>query len=172
MKLTRPILALIALALVGFGLYRRTHPANVTPLDSGNGPVFEIHSVAITNNLDLGEFTVPAKSTHDVPITADESQMRNARLLGYFSAGGTGLEVLLLDEAQYQRFQNHSAPSEYLYLSKSAPNGTIDVTLPHGGKYYLVFDNSASDSTTTVKANLAVKGEMDRVEAPSSEKKK
>ena len=172
MKLTRPILGVVALALVGFGLYRRTHPANAPPPDSGNGPVFEIRSIAVTNNLDLGQFTVEAKNTHDVPITADESQMRNARLLGYFSSNGTSLEVVVLDEMQYERFQNHSTPSEYLYISKSAPNGTIDVPLPHSGKYYLVFDNSASNSPTTVKANLAVRGEMVRVEAPSPEKKK
>ena len=50
----------------------------ISLINSGNGPVIEIHSIAITNNLDLGQFTVDAKSTHDVPITADESQMRNA----------------------------------------------------------------------------------------------
>ena len=113
MKLTRPILGLVALGLVGFGLYRRTHPANTTPTADGNGPVFEVRSVSVTNNLDLGQFTVEARSTHDVPITADESQMRNARLLGYFSSSGPNLEVLLLDEMQYQRFQNHSTPAEY-----------------------------------------------------------
>src|SRR5205823_508661 len=104
MKLTRPILGLVALGLVGFGLYRRTHPPNAAALDGGNGPVIEIHSIAITNNLDLGQFTVDAKSTHDVPITADESQMRNARLLGYFSVTGQNLQVILLDETQYARF--------------------------------------------------------------------
>jgi len=172
MKLTRPILGLVALGLVGFGLYRRTHPPNAVALDSGNGPVIEIHSIAITNNLDLGQFTVDAKSTHDVQITADESQMRNARLLGYFSFTGQDLQVILLDETQYERFHNHSAPTEYLYLSKSAANGTIDVPLAHSGKYYLIFDNSASGSAATVKANLAVRGEMVRVDAPPSEKKK
>src|SRR5205085_8084778 len=51
MKLTRPILALAALGLVGFGLYRRAHPPNAPSLDRGNGPVIEIHSISITNNL-------------------------------------------------------------------------------------------------------------------------
>ena len=131
---------------------------------------FQVHAVAITNNLQLGEFTVPAKSTHDVTITADEAQMRNARLLGYYSVNGSGIEVLVLDDDEYQRFQNHSTPSQYVYLSKSAPNGTIDVPIPHSGKYHLIFDNSSSDSGVTVKANVAVRGEMVSVEAPAAQR--
>src|SRR4029077_20909810 len=108
MKLVRPVLAVAAIGLVAFGLYRRTHPANGTPLEAGNDLVLQVHSIAVTNNLELGEFTIPAESTHDIPITADETQMKNARLLGYYSASGSGVEVMVLDEDQYQRFKNGS----------------------------------------------------------------
>jgi hypothetical protein len=172
MRVLRVILLVTALAIFYFLVYRQTHPRQSTPTAaSGNELAFEVRSVSITNNLDLGDFMVPAKSSHDVTITVDENQMRNARLSGYFSAGGQGVQVMLLDENQYRSFQNHSTPSEYVYLSKPTTNGLIDVPLPHPGKYYLVFDNSASDSSTNVKANVAIRGEMVRVDSPAGKKK-
>jgi hypothetical protein len=172
MRLFRLILLVAAMAVFSFLLYRRTHPSETATAGTGNDLVFQVHSIAVTNNLALGDFVIPAKGTHDVPITADETQMRNARLLGYFStSNGPGVQVMLLDEDQYSRFQNHSTPSEYVYLSKPAANGTIDVALPHPGKYYLVFDNSSSESNANVKANVAVRGEMVRVESPPGKKK-
>src|ERR1051326_7791553 len=102
MKLVRPLLGVVAIGLVAFGLYRRTHPGNATPVQTGDNLTFQVHAVAITNNLQLGEFTVPAKSTHDVTITADEAQMRNARLLGEFTvpAISTHDVTITADEAQ------------------------------------------------------------------------
>src|SRR5262249_3360575 len=131
-----------------------------------------IHSISVTNNLALGDFVIPPKSTHDVPITADESQIRNARLSGYFStSNGPGVQVMLLDEDQYRRFQSNLTPSEYLYLSKPAANGIIDVAIPHSGQFYLIFNNSSPGSSANVKANVAVRGEMVQVESPAGKKK-
>ena len=107
-----------------------------------------------------------------MPITVDEDQMRNAHLLGFFStSNGPGIQVMLLDDNQYRSFQSHSTPSEYIYLSKPASNGNFDIPIPHAGKYYLVFDNSTSDSAADVKASVAIRGEMVRVEGPPAQKK-
>jgi hypothetical protein len=171
MRVVRVLLLVIALGIFYYTIYRQTHPAQSAPTPAaGNGLEFNIHPISVTNNLDLGDFVVSAKGTHDVPITVDETQMRNARLLGFFSTSkGPGVQVMLLDESQYRNFQNHSTPSEYIYLSKPAANGTIDIALPRPGKYYLIFDNSTSDSNTNVKASVAIRGEMVRVEAPSAQ---
>src|SRR5690242_20204832 len=106
MRRLRFILLVVSLAIFSFLLYRRTHPSQVTFPESDNGLVFQVHSISVTNNLALGDFVIPPKSTHDVPITADESQMRNVRLSGYYStSNGPGVQVMLLDEDQYRRFQ-------------------------------------------------------------------
>jgi hypothetical protein len=171
MRLFRVILLVVVLVIFSFLLYRRTHSSQTPAAGSDSRLVFQVHSIAVTNNLALGDFVVPANSTHDVPITVDESQMRNAHLSGYFSiSNGPRIQVMLLDEDQYRRFQSNSTPSEYLYLSKPDANGIIDVAIPHPGKYYLVFDNRSSESSANVKANLAVRGEMVRVEAPEGKK--
>ena len=172
MRLLRFILLGITLAIFSFLLYRRTHPDQTTISGSENGLTFQVHSISVTNNLALDDFVIPPKSSHDVPITVDESQMRNAHLSGYFStSNGPSVQVMLLDEDQYRRFQTNRTPSEYFYLSKAATNGIIDVAIPHSGKYYLIFNNSSADSSANVKANVAVRGEMVRVESPTGKKK-
>jgi hypothetical protein len=173
MRLLRLSLLVVAMAVFSFLLYRQAHPIqNAATAEPGNDLVFQVHSISVTNNLALGDFVIPAKGTHDVPITADEGQMRNARLSGYFStSSGPGIQVMLLDENQYRRFQSNSTPSEYIYLSKPTANGIIDVAIPHSGKYYLVFDNSISESNANVKANVSIRGEMVQVESPPGKKK-
>src|ERR1700739_4168772 len=98
MKLTRPILVAVALALVGLVVYRRTVPRqSPAPREAGGQYVLQIHSLPVTHNLALGEFEVPAKGTHDVKIGLDEPRIQNARLSGYFSTtGGAGIQVMLL----------------------------------------------------------------------------
>ena len=172
MRLLRVILLVVALAIFSFLLYRRTHPSQTSIAESDNGLVFQIHSISVTNNLALGDFVISPKSTHDVPITADESQIRNAHLSGYFStSNGPGVQVMLLAEDQYRRFKSNLTPSAYVYLSKAATNGIIDVAIPHSGQYYLIFNNSSSESSANVKANVAVRGEMVQVESPAGNKK-
>ena len=172
MKLTRPILLAVALSLVVVVLYRRTVPRQ-NPAPRETGPyVLQIHSLPVTHNLALGEFEVPAKGTHDVKIALDEPRMQNARLSGYFSTtGGTGIQVMLLDENQYTRLQNHQTPSEFLFLSKTAQAGNIEAMIPRAGAYYLVFDNSASDSTIKVKSDVSVRYVTMQVDSGTSQKK-
>ena len=173
MRVVRVLFLVIALGIFYYTIYRQTHPAQSAPTPAaGNGLEFNIHPISVTNNMDLGDFVVPAKGIHDVPITVDETQMRNARLLGFFSTTkGPGVQVMLLDENQYRSFQNHSTPSEYVYLSKPGANGTIDIAIPRPGKYYLIFDNSTKDSAANVKSSVTIRGEMVRVESPAEKKK-
>lgn len=93
----------------------------------------------------------------------DEPNMRNARLTGYFSSTSPGIQVMLLDESEHTRFANQSTPSEFLYLSKTATNGTIEAPIPHNGTYYLIFDNSASEAAVKVKADVTVRYETVQV---------
>src|SRR5229473_1141113 len=113
MRVLRVVLLVAAMAVTAFLAYRQTHPSQkIATAGRGNDLVFEVRSIPITNNLALGDFVIPAKGTHDVRITAEESQLRNVRVLGYFStSSGPGIQVMLLDENQYGRFQNHSTPS-------------------------------------------------------------
>jgi hypothetical protein len=173
MKLTRPILLAVALSLVVVVLYRRTVPRqNPAARETGGPYVLQIHSLPVTHNLALGEFEVPAKGTHDVKIALDEPRMQNARLSGYFSTtGGAGIQVMLLDENQYTRVQNHQTPSEFLFLSKTAQAGNIEAMIPRAGTYYLVFDNSASDSSIKVKSDVSVRYETMQVDSGTGQKK-
>jgi len=172
MKTVRPILLAIAIAIVAFAIYRRVNPEKkpVTPA-SGNDLVLQVRPIPVIHNLALGEFEIPGRATHDVRIAFDENG-RNVRLSGEFAtAGGPGIQVMLLDENQYQRFQNHQAPSEFLYMSKVATKGTIEAEIPRAATYYLVFDNSSSDSIAKVHADVALRYEMIHVDSGTSEKK-
>jgi hypothetical protein len=171
-KTVRPILLAIAIAVVAFAIYRKAVPEKkaVTPA-SGTDLVLQVRSIPVVHNLALGDFEIPAKSTHDVRIAFDESG-RNVRLSGEFAtAGGSGIQVMLLDENQYQRFQNHQAPSGFLYMSKVATKGNIAANIPRNGTYYLVFDNSSSDSIAKVHADVALRYEMVHVGSGQAPKK-
>jgi hypothetical protein len=173
MKLTRPILLAVALALIGLIVYRRLVPQRIPVRPEVSGPFsIEIHPLPIIHNLALGEFEVPAKGTHDVKILLDDNRMQNARLSGYFStAAGQGIQVMLLDETQYARLQNHLTPAEFLYLSKATQTGNIEAPISRPGTYYLVFDNSSSDSSIKVKSDVTVRYETVRVDSGAPQKK-
>jgi hypothetical protein len=167
MKSARPVLVAVALSLIFLIVYRRFVPRqNVTPVKPGDKFTLQVHSIPVTHNLALGDFDVPAKSTHDVKIALDEPRMRNARLAGRFSAAnGSGIQVMLLDEDDYKRFTNHETPSRFLYLSKSAAAGTIEAAIPRTGTYYLVFDNSPSESGVKITADVTVRYETVQVDS-------
>jgi len=170
MKSARPVLAAIALSLIFLILYRRyAQRPNTTPPGPKDPYTLQVHAIPVTHNLTLGEFEVPAKGTHDVKIALDEPRMRNARLTGHFEASGGGsggtIQVMLLDENEYNRFTNHSTPSQFLYLSKSAANGNIEAAIPRAGIYYLVFDNSFSAASIKVNADVTVRFETVQVDS-------
>lgn len=167
MRNVRLVLFVVTIVIVVIVVYRTRHPAQTrTTPESGSPYVLEVHSIPVTHNLALGEFEVPARSTHEAKVTLDEPHMRNARLSGHFStSSGPGIQVMLLDEIQHNRFLNHSAPSEFLYLSKATASGDVEAMIPHGGAYYLIFDNSASDSSVKVKADVTVRYETVQVDS-------
>src|SRR5262249_19405793 len=172
MKNARPILLAIATVIVAFAIYRKAIPAKkaVTP-PSRTDLVLQVRSIPVVHNLDLGDFEIPAKATHDVRIAFDENG-RNVRLSGEFiTAAGSGIEVMLLDEDQYHGFQNHQVPSEFLFMSKVATKGNIEADIPRTGTYYLVFDNSSSDSIAKVHADVSLRYEMVHVDSGQAPKK-
>lgn len=170
MKTVRPILLAIAIALIAFAIYRRAfHEKKAT--NSPGSVELEVRSIPVTHNLALGDFEVPARATHDVKIAFDESGS-NARVSGEFAAvEGPGIQVMLLDENQYRRVQQHQPPSVFLYLSKVAAKGNIEADLPRTGTYYLVFDNSSSQSSTKVHADVAIHYQMMRVDSQRDQKR-
>ena len=174
MRRTRLIFMLAALAMIAFGTYRRTHTsqnvANSKPGD--DNLVLEVRTVPVRHGLALGSFVVPAKTAREVKITVDEAQMRHPRLVGHFTtSNGPGIEVMLLDDTQYSLFRGRQAPSGILYMSKTTTSGDIDAAIPRGGTYYLVFDNSNSDTNANVQADVTLSYDTVRVDSPSDPKK-
>src|SRR5215469_10987430 len=158
MRHVRPILLILSLAVILYAVYRRTHPApQATPAPLGPYS-FQVRPLPISHTLALGDFEVPAKSSHDVKIVLDEPQMRNGRISGNFSTeGNAGIQVMLLNEIQHNQFtDDHKIPPGFLYLSKTTTSGNIEASIPEAGNYYLVFDNTPSASSVKVKAEVTV----------------
>lgn len=171
MRHIRPFLLIFSLAVVLFAVYRRTRPAQpATPAPLGPYS-FQVRPLPVSHTLALGDFEVPAGSSHDVKIVLDEPQMRNGRISGTFStAGSAGIQVILLNEIQHNQFTNdHKIPAGFLYLSKVATSGTIEASIPEAGNYYLVFDNTPANSIIKVKAEVTVRYEMVHVDAPPAQ---
>jgi hypothetical protein len=156
MKTTRLILLTAALAVLMYLTYRQTHPdVTLRSPQRRNEYVLEVRSIPVTRSLALGEFVIPGKSTRDVKIEVDEKMMKHSRVSGIFSTGSTpGIQVMVLD-----------ADHQYLYLSKTATSGNIEAVLPRTGTYNLVFDNSMSETTAHVKADVAVRYEIVQVDS-------
>jgi hypothetical protein len=174
MRNARLVLSVMAVVIVALILYRRAHPVrnSSTAPPGNNDMVLEVHSIPVFHSLNLGDFVVPAKGTHDVKISVDEGQMRNVRILGHFStSNGPGIQVMVLDAIQYENFKRDRSPSAILYMSKTATSGDLAVAVPHGGAYYLVFDNSASEANANVKADLTLRYETVRVDSGADTKK-
>jgi hypothetical protein len=173
MKPTRLIFLLGALAGIAFLSYQRFHRPQNTPSAPAGENDLVIRSIPVYHSLALGKFDIPAKASHEVKITMDPSLMRNARLIGHFSTlNGVGIQVMLLDESQFGNFRQNQTPSGILYISKTTTNGDIETTLPKGGTYYLVFDNSASDKPANVDANVTLRYETVHVDSGSDLNKK
>ena len=172
MKPTRLILILAAIALIAFVSYQRYHrPENTLAHGSGDNDLI-IHSIPVFHSLALGKFDIEAKGIHEVKITMDPSLMRNARLIGHFaSTNGPAIQVLLLDETQYTKFKQDHAPADILFMSKTVPSGDIEAALPQGGTYYLVFDNSGSDTVAHLEADVTLRYETVQVDSGAENKK-
>lgn len=100
-------------------------------------------------------FTVPASGYHYVKFAAPTGAM-NVKLQGHFSAtGGTGndVEVWAVTEDGFTNWKNGHATNTF-YNSGRVTQDTLNVSLPGGGTYYLVFSNKFSLlSPKAVQAN-------------------
>src|SRR5215467_6233252 len=125
-KATRLVFLLAALALIAYLSYRRTHPSLTRQTPQIPDNVLEIRSIPVNHTLDLGSFVVLPREHNPVKIVVDDHLMHNTRLACRFStSNGPGVEVLLLDESQYEDFKKNSTPSSILYMTKTASSGDI-----------------------------------------------
>lgn len=113
--------------------------------------------VPVVEDIASGSFTLPAGQIHEIRFIVDTDKVRNVRVAGRFSAsGGSGndVQVILADEDNYINWKNgHEANS--LYGTGKVTRGTIDVSIPTSGIYYLAFSNAFSGlSSKTVLAEV------------------
>ena len=103
-------------------------------------------------------FAVPARAFKPIEVVVS-SVMSNPRLEGSFTASGANndIEVLLLDEQQFNNWQNrHEFRSAYASGRVTADKLRID--LPEPGKYFVIFSNRFSIfSNKGIVADLKLK---------------
>ncbi|HYB60255.1 MAG TPA: zinc-ribbon domain-containing protein [Methylomirabilota bacterium] len=112
------------------------------------------HTQVITN----GAITVPALGSSYYKFVVPTGAT-NVLVDGHFAAaGGMGNDIIVyvLNEDEFTNFQNHRLTPAY-YNSGKLTQNSINATLPGGGTYYLVFDNTFSLlSTKAVQANATL----------------
>jgi hypothetical protein len=100
-------------------------------------------STPIVQEIVNGNVTVNASSYADYNFTVP-SAASTIQVNGNFTvAGGNNIKVYIMDESNFKNWQNGQSPSTY-YNSGELTAGNFTVTLPSGGTYYLVFDNTFS----------------------------
>jgi hypothetical protein len=161
----RMIVLLAVIGSVAFVYYRRTRLGRDSEAARPGDLTIRVQSIPVTDDLALGSFVVPSRQTHEVKITVDGNRMRNARLAGHFSVqNGPAIQVMLLDQEQYAAFRKDAKPGNFDYLSRKTTDGNIDVSIPHTGMYYIIFDNSSGESASvTVKADVTLRYETVQV---------
>ena len=169
MRKVRASLLLLATVIIAVVAYRRNHPLHpaLKPV-SPNDMVLEVRSIPVSHSMDFGEFTVSPKVHQEFKITVDEREMRNTHIGGHFSAeGGSGVQAMLLDNAQHDSYLNSGTPSGTFYMSKTTNGADIQAALPHGGTYYLIFDNP-NPTDVKVKASVTMHYDTVHVDSPPS----
>ena len=90
-------------------------------------------------------FTVAAHASKDCVIVVP-AKMEGAKIEGRFRATGgpnNSIEVWVLDDDAFVNWRNHHHVNT-LYNSQRVTQGTVDVPLPHPGRYHVVFNNDFS----------------------------
>lgn len=104
-------------------------------------------------------FAVPARAFKPIEVVVSAA-MSNPRLEGSFTASGANndIEVLLLDELQFNNWQNR-LQFRAAYTSGRVTADKLRIELPsEPGKYFLVFSNRFSlFSTKSVNADLKLR---------------
>jgi len=108
---------------------------------SSGGLLPSQHTVNIVNGL----ITVGGHSYDDYEFTVP-SGASSVRVSGPFTAsggGGNDINVYVMDQTDFTNWSNGHQASTY-YNSGQVTTGTVSASLPGGGTYYLVYDNSFS----------------------------
>jgi hypothetical protein len=90
-------------------------------------------------------FTVAAHASKECVFVVP-AKMEGAKIEGRFRATGgphNSIEVWVLDDDAFVNWRNHHKV-DALYNSQRVTQGTVDVPLPHPGKYHVVFNNDFS----------------------------
>lgn len=90
-------------------------------------------------------FTVAAHASKDCVIIVP-AKMEGAKIEGRFRATGgphNSIEVWVLDDDAFVNWRNHHHVNA-LYNSHRVTQATVDVPLPHPGKYHVIFNNDFS----------------------------
>jgi hypothetical protein len=131
---------LVGLAIVWFiGKLNRSGTANFTQ------GISQIVAQPQTQIITNGALTVTALGSSYYKFVVPPGAT-NVSVDGHFSAtGGMGNDIIvcILTEDQFVNFQNHHSTPTYYNSGKVTQDG-INATLPGGGTYYLVFDNTFS----------------------------
>lgn len=102
-------------------------------------------STPIVQEVVNGNVTVNSSSYAYYNFTVP-SAASTIQVTGNFTvAGGNNIKVYIMAESNFKNWQNGQSPSTY-YNSSELTAGNFTVTLPSGGTYYLVFDNTFSSN--------------------------
>jgi hypothetical protein len=148
-KSNRATISLIVLLLVIVGGWFAVKTGSNEPTPKAQ-PQFQTQAIIES------AFTVPGSGYHYVQF-AVPTGATNVKLQGQFSAtGGTGndVEVWAVTEDGFTNWKNGHATNTF-YSSGRVTRDTLNVALPGGGAYYLVFNNKFSFlSPNAVQANV------------------
>lgn len=89
---------------------------------------------------------------YELEVDDDRPCRLQTRIVG-LAGGNEDVDIFLLDRDGFQNFDN-SREFAYFYGRDQTAAATLDVTLPHGGMYYLVISNRFSvvtDKTVAVE---------------------
>ncbi len=134
------VVALLVVLFLGFGLvvyFIRADQAaaNVPPVPQPR---------LYTETID-GAFTIPQLHDKDYRL-AVPAGAKDVSLQGHFTATGganNDIEVSLMDDDTFVNWQNRH-PVTPTYSSGRVTQGTLNISLPDAGTYYLIFNNRFS----------------------------
>jgi len=134
------VVALLAVLFLGFGLVVYFVHADQAAASAQPAPQPKLYTETID-----GAFTIP--HLHDKAYRlAVPSGAKDAVLQGHFTATGganNDIEVSLMDDDAFVNWQNRHSVTP-IYISGRVTQGTLNVSLPNAGTYYLIFNNRFS----------------------------
>lgn len=122
---------------------------------SNNGTPESASATTNTFHIINEQFTIEPNQIRPVAFYIPSS-VSSGRVYGGFRVlNGEPVAVWIVDEKEYQKWNDPSSPFEPQYQSSPRANTRINRRLP-SGNYYLVFESQSSDSNTTIAAEFLV----------------